>query len=140
MAAQFYAVKTMFRAMSQGKPHLPDRYFDPEAVLLEERIQLIKAKSTAEARKKAEKDAVEYARRILYKNPYNQQVTLEYMGLCEVYEIQQPLSDKTEIYASSRIINKKVSKAKIGHMYLSQRQSLDRSKRKKFLNKDHIHE
>ena len=140
MASQFFAVKTFFRSACEGRPERPDKYFDPEATLVEERIQLIKAKSPAEARKKAEKDAVEYARRILYKNPYNQQVTLEYMGLCEIYEIQQPLADKTEIYAASRIINRKVSKAKIGRTYLNERQSFDPSRRKKFLNKDHIHE
>lgn len=140
MAAQFYAVKTLFRSYATGRPHQPDKYFDPDATLVEERIQLIKAKSIPEARKKAEKDATEYARRILYKNPYNQEVTLEYMGLCEIYEVQGALTDKTEIYASSRIVSKNMSKVKIGHAHLSPKQSLDRSKRRKFLNKDHLHE
>lgn len=140
MAAQYYAVKTFFRSICQGRPERPDKYFDPDATLVEERIQLIKAKGVAEARKKAEKDAVEYARRILYKNPYNQQVTLEYMGLCEIYEIQQPLADKIEIYAASRIVSRKVSTAKIGRTYLNERQPLDRSRRRKFLNKDHLHD
>ncbi|MBZ0166031.1 MAG: DUF4288 domain-containing protein, partial [Candidatus Omnitrophica bacterium] len=136
----YYAVKTLYRSVCEGRPQRPDRYFDPDATLLEERIQLIKAKNRAEAKKKAEKDAVEYARRILYKNPYNQEVTLEYMGLCEIYEIEQGLADKAEIYASSRIISKKVSVAKVANIYLNPRQSPDRSKRRKFLNKEHFHD
>lgn len=140
MASQYYAVKTLFRSICEGRPEKPDRFFDPDATLLEERIQLIKAKNRAEAKKKAEKDALEYSRRILYKNPYNQEVTLEYMGLCEIYEIEQGLADKAEIYASSRIISKKVPAAKVASIYLNPRQSPDRGKRRKFLNKEHIHD
>lgn len=140
MASNFYTVKTLYRSVAQGRPFQPDRFFDPDSTLLEERIQLIKAKSRKEALRKAEKDAVEYARRVKYKNPYEQEVTLEYLGLNEIYEIEHTLQDKTEIYTSSRIISKKVSVSKIAHVYLNKKQSFDQSKRKKFINKAYFHD
>ncbi len=140
MASNFYTVKTLFRSQAKGRPKLPDRFFDPDATLLEERIQLIKAKSRVEALKKAEKDAREYAKRIRYQNPYDQDVTLEYLGLNEIFEVEHALQDKTEIYSSSRIISQKTSVSKIAHTYLNKKQSLEHSKRKKFVNKAYFHD
>lgn len=139
MAANFYTVKTIFRSFATGRPDKPDQFFDPDATLVEERIQLVKAKDKGEALKKAEKDANEYAKRIRFNNPYNQEVRQEYTGLCEVYEIDRVLSDMTEIYSSSKVMDKKVTISKIAHVYLNKIQPYNKSKRKKFINKDYFH-
>ncbi|MGE0267742.1 MAG: DUF4288 domain-containing protein [Candidatus Omnitrophota bacterium] len=139
MAANFYTVKTIFRCFAAGRPDKPDQFFDPDATLVEERIQLVKAKSKEEAQKKAEKDANEYAKRVKFFNPYNQAVTLEYTGLCEVYEIERALSDMTEIYSNSKVMDKKITISKIAHVYLNKKQPYNKSKRKKFINREYFH-
>lgn len=138
MATNFYSVKTIYRSTASGRPEKPDQLFDPDATLIEERIQLVKAKSREEAFKKAEKGAQDYAKRIKFMNPYFQEVIMEYTGLCEVYEIEYPLADMTEIYSNSKIMSKKISISKIAHVYLNKQQPYDKSKRKKFINKDYL--
>lgn len=139
MATTYYSVKTIYRCSASGRPEKPDQFFDPDATLIEERIQLVKAKTKDEALRKAEKDAQEYAKRTKFVNPYNQEVILEYTGLCEVYEIDQALADMAEIYASSKIISKKITLSKIAHVYLNKPQPYDKSKRKKFINRAYFH-
>jgi len=78
LATKWFTIKTFYRSFAQGRPVKPDRFYDPEATLVEERTQLIKAKNRAEAIKKVEKDANQYAKRVRYTNPYEQEIVMKY--------------------------------------------------------------
>lgn len=104
---------------------------------MEERIVLFKAKTKAEATKKAEKEARQYATKNAYTNPYDQKVTTRYLELYDIYSIDGALSDKDEIFCASRVMNKKVSNKKIAHVYLNKpKKDVLHSRRKVFMNKD----
>lgn len=133
--ANWYAVKTFYRSKADGRPERPDRFYDPDAVLVEERTLLIRAAGRVEALKKAERDAEDYARRIKYKNPYGQDVSMKYLGLYDICELSESLVDKTELFVSSHIMSCHVNDQKIAHAYIPRPDpDLMQSKRKKFLN------
>ena len=137
MASKWYSVKTFYRSKAEGRPQKPDRYCDTDATLVEERIVLIRAQSRREAIKKAEKEANEYASRINYLNPYNQNVKTRYLGFFDLFEIEGNLLDKEEIFLTSRIMSKKISDKKISHVYLNKRKAnFANSSQKVFVNKD----
>lgn len=134
MAAKWFVIKTFYRSTAEGRPEKPDRFYDPDATLVEERSLLIKAMNKTEAVKKAEKEAENYARSVRYQNPYGQTVSTRYLGCYDVYPVEDSLTDKKEIFSTSRIMSKRINDRKIAYVYIGKRDNLFQSKRKKFLN------
>jgi len=138
MAAQWFAVKTLYRSETVERPENPDRFYDPDMTLLEERVLLIKASGRGEALSKAEREARDYAAKTHCVNPYSQTVRTVYLGDCEIYELTGTPADKTEIFTTTRLISKRVPDHKIKHIYLGRHERAPaQSKRKKFINKNY---
>lgn len=137
MAIKLFAIKTFYRTYAEGRPCLPDRFFDPDLTLVEERILLFKAQTKLEAIKKAEKDANDFAARIKFKNHYEQDVETKYLGFYDIFEIKDSMADKAELFVKTSLVSKNIPNSKIKHLYVSKEErDLLQSKRKKFLNKD----
>jgi len=138
MASKWFTVKTLYRSYAEGRPEKPDLAYDPDATAVEERILLIKAKSKEDAASKAEREAKDYAEKGTCHNPYNQKIVTYYTGYQDIYEIQGNLSDKREIFSTTRIISKRVADKKIAHIYMGKRKfSYGKGKRRKFINREY---
>ncbi len=112
MVWKWFGVKTISRWETIGKPNSMDDGYDDEATLIEERIVLIRARSSDEAIKKAEKEAVENQSE--YNNFYNQKVRIRYLKCCDAFELfDEDLKSGTEIFSMTKFISKKVEDSKI---------------------------
>ena len=141
MASQWFVVKTFYRTTAEGAPQKPDRYYDPDLTMLEERLLLFKAKNREEAVKKAEKNAVEYAKSVQFTNPYGQKVHMEYLNLVDAFEVGKVLADKSEVFLVNRLISRRVPIKKIERLYLEKRsRNPVRSMGRKFLNNQYLTE
>jgi hypothetical protein len=104
MAWEWYAVKTLHRWEAFGEPQNPDKNYDPNATLLEERVVLIKARTFDEAIRKAEKGAAEYPGHVMI-NPYSQEIRFRYMETCDAYLLSDPPGEGTpsglEVYSAT---------------------------------------
>lgn len=138
MASKWFAVKTFYRSDTRDRPVRPDKYYDPDVTVLEERVILIKAKSRQEAAIKAEKEAMDYARFAVCRNPYEQKIETRYLGYYDIFELEKSPDDKTEIFVTTRLISRKVNNGKIAHVYGAPKEGrFDKSRRKKFLNQEY---
>ncbi len=139
MASKWFCVKTLYRSYTEGLPVKPDRLYDPDATLIEERIVLLKARDKREALIKAEREARDYARKTTYTNPYEQKVLTRYTGDYDLWEVRGALEDRQELYSMGRVISRRVSDAKAAFLYIGKRTApAARSKRRKFMNKDYL--
>jgi len=58
-----------------------------------------------------------------------------YMGLFDIFEVDDTIIDRCEIFISNRVISQRVHDRKIAHVYINKREkSLESTKRKKFIN------
>ncbi|HPB67755.1 MAG TPA: DUF4288 domain-containing protein [Candidatus Omnitrophota bacterium] len=137
MPVKWFSVKTLYRITAQGLPEKPDLSFDPDATLVEERILLIKAHHAREAIAKAEREAVDYARRRGCVNPYNQKMCTTYLGFYDIIELSGILQDKTEVFFAARLVSRKVSDQKIARIYIGKRRGAQQMIYKKFVNKEY---
>jgi hypothetical protein len=135
---KWFSVKTLYRSTAAGLPEKPDLHYDPEATLMEERILFVRAKNLPEAVAKAEREAGDYAQKVSFLNPYNQKVTTRYLGFYEAFELNENPGDKVEIYSSGRLVNSRISDAKVAHVYIGKRSGqVPKGRWKKFTNREY---
>ena len=139
MASKWFCVKTLYRSYTEGRPVKPDRLYDPDATLIEERLVLLKARDKREAVIKAEREARDYAQKTTYINPYEQKVLTRYTGFYDLWEVQGTLQDRQELYSMGRVISRKVSDAKAAFLYIGKRSAdPSRGRHRKFMNKTYL--
>jgi Domain of unknown function (DUF4288) len=106
----WYGVRALFRLIATGKPKWTDRYFDPNATLVEDRIVLFRARSFDDAIRQAEAEAKRYSNTTRFKNIYGQQVHLKFLRAIDAFHTfieDQPLRG-SEIYSKTEIVPKSV--------------------------------
>lgn len=139
MASKWFSVKTLYRWDTVDKPQGPDRFYDPDATLLEERVVLIKANSFSEATQKAKQEAQDYVRSPGgFINPYGQNMKISFLNCYDCFELFDNPADKVEVFSTIRILSRKIHNAKIKNIFIcpTREPHYLQSKRKKFINKD----
>lgn len=132
----WYAVKTIYQWKAHGKPKVTDSAYDPNTIVIEERVVLFRARSFDEAIRKAEKEAKEYTADT-HINPYGQKVKLRYLNACDAFILYDPPEAGVEVYSITELVcekikDKEIIERKLGKEYGQK----DRSLRRKFFNKD----
>ena len=113
MAWNWYAVKSLYRSCAVGRPVAVDRYYDPDATLVEERVVLFRARSFDEAIRKAEAEGRAYAASYDHANRYGQQVRQEYLDTCTAFELSDPPGPGREIFSSTEVVSRTTTPAAI---------------------------
>lgn len=104
---KWFAVKTLYVTRAVGRTSAKSKQAFAE--LLEERVVLFQAANANAAAKAAEKDAKDYSQ-YTYLNSDDQAVRTEYLGACDVFELYETLETGVELFASTEVLTKKVSK------------------------------
>ncbi len=134
---KWFGVKLVFRTNAVGKPQDPDKYYDQELSLVEERILIVLAKDSGEALAKAEEDAAEYASDYHY-NPYSQKVVTRYLDIAYVFEMYELPEDGAEVFSATRLVSKDTRKSELADVFIGQKESkLLQKKRVNFLNDEY---
>jgi hypothetical protein len=136
MAWHWYGVKTIYRTTAQGKPTQTDKYFDPAASLVEERVVLVRARSFDEALAKGEKEARAYAAAGDIRNRYGQRVKQRYLGVADAYEMFDAPGNQVEVYSKTEIVRTSVPDAEVCANRTTRERTRDRWRRTKFLNRE----
>jgi len=111
---RWYGVKTLFRLAATGKPKSPDRDFDPESTMVEERVVLFQARGFEDAIKQAEDEAQRYRGRTRFVNIYGQTVKLKFLGALDAFAIVDlSPSAGCEVYSSTAIVSRGVSNERL---------------------------
>jgi uncharacterized protein DUF4288 len=133
---KWYAVKSLFKWVAQGRPHKTDADYDAATVLLEERVVLVKASSFSEAISNARRDARKYGR-VQYKNPYGQRVRIIPFHCYDCFELAGAPSDAAEVFSSTEVIEGSRSRRSILNARMGGSASgTDRALRRKFSNQE----
>lgn len=138
MASKWFAVRTFYRSDTRDRPVKPDKYYDLDVTMFEERVLLVKAKDKKEAAAKTEKEAWDYARFAVCENPCEQKIATRYLGYYDIFELEKSPDDKTEVFVTTRLVSRRVKDSKVVHVYGTPKEGrFDTSRRKKFLNQDY---
>ena len=105
----WFGAKTLYRTAADGRAMGKDKYFSKSATVVEERVVVFKARSAAEAIRKAEAEAKSYAHADRHRNPYGQQVRTRYLGWYDVYLIDEPPVDGAEVFSAMQAVSRRVS-------------------------------
>ncbi len=128
----WFAIKTLYRIFTQGKPENIDDDYDASASLVEERIILIQAKDIDAALTQAETDAKAYE--VSYTNPYGQQVELKYLDVCDGFECEGEPGNGFEVYSGVRRVECNQTDAQLVELVMPPHPDEDgMAKRKKFM-------
>jgi hypothetical protein len=128
MVMKWYGAKTLYRARAYGGAIATDRYHDPQASLVEERVVLFRARSFDDAIEKAEKEAATYVKDT-HVNPYGQTVRVRYLGDVNVYELFDAPGAGVEVYSRTEFVPARESDATV-RARLLRRESKTQSKRR----------
>lgn len=134
MRWKWYGVKTVFRTDASGRTKLdvPNDYDD--ATLVEERVVLIRARSSDEAIRKAEAEAKAYAKET-YRNVYEQTVKCRYLGACDAFELYEEPAQGVEVFSSTEVISRRVSDKDVVNQHIGKTETaITSDKRRKFRN------
>jgi Domain of unknown function (DUF4288) len=85
-ALKWFGVKTLYRTTTLGIPSVTDSAYDPRGTLVEERVVILRARSHAEAHRKAKAEAMRYAKGEHF-NPYGQRVRTRWLSASESFEL-----------------------------------------------------
>ncbi len=133
MSWKWYGVKTVYRSEAIGTAKWVDADYSDGATLVEERIVLLRARSSDEAIAKAENEAKEYAKGT-YKNVYGQTVKARYLKACDAFELYDDPAVFTEAF-STNIMSKEISDKQVVDQYLGPDESeTTKRQRRKFFN------
>lgn len=100
---QWFGVKTAYRISAKGHPRNKAKGYHPGSCLMEERVVLIQAKDAAAALEKAEIEAREYSK-LIYKNMFEQQVKIAYLGVADCFSIDESPGDCVEVYSRNEVL------------------------------------
>lgn len=112
MAWNWYGVKTLYRTTVVGEPVEVDRYYDPEATLVEERVVLFRARNFDEALAKAEAEARRYAQGERW-NRYGQKIRQRYLGAANAYWMFDSPGQGVEVFSLIEQVPQTVSDLEI---------------------------
>jgi uncharacterized protein DUF4288 len=110
---KWFGVRTLYRVEAFGRPVAKDKHFDSSLTLVEERVVLVRARTHAEAIRKAEREAKRYAAFVSWRNPYGQRLKQRYLGACNSFELSDPPGGGTEVYSDTFLAKKSVSDRKL---------------------------
>jgi hypothetical protein len=133
MVWNWYGVKSLFRYAAKGKAKSPDKFYDPNATMVEERVVVLRARTFDEALKKGEAEARAYAAGPGHRNPYGQLVRMRYMGGLDAFQLFGPPGRGAEVFSSTTIVPKRLADAKVLDIRLG-RANEHRGRRTQFLN------
>lgn len=114
---KWFGVKTLYRTTAKGRVRERDRNFDADAVLIEERVVIFRARSFAEAIRKAEREALA-STKTSWTSPYGQRVETEYLGACDAFEMFEAPRDGAEVFSRVETSSSKRSKRDIVYALL----------------------
>lgn len=121
---KWFGVKTLYRTIADGRPQGTDCWYDPDFSLVEERIVLFRARSSEEAMKRAEHDAVMYADRVQTRNPYGQSIITRYLGVMDCFELFDDLDGSgTEVFSRTEVVSRKTSDSQVARSILGAAES-----------------
>jgi uncharacterized protein DUF4288 len=108
-AWKWFGVRTLYRLDALGRPLGRDGNYSPTMTLVEERVVVLKARSTHEAIQKAEADARRYVVECRHRNPYGQRVRTRYLGYCDAYRRDKSLGSGAEVFSASEVVPRRVT-------------------------------
>ncbi len=120
MAWRWYGAKTVYETVvtperasggTSGGRRTQER-------LIEERVVLVRARSSDEAIRKAEGEAEAYAEGPSHQNRDGAQVQTRYLGACDVFTIAGDAEAGAEVYSSMRIVDARQSTDRVLDMLL----------------------
>ena len=107
---RLYAVKSLFRVEVFGEPTGADDDYDPDGMLIEERVVLLMARSLEDALRRGAKEADRYCAHGEHLNPYGQVVRQRRV---DVLEASGPLlmfdGDAPEVWSSTSVLPSSVT-------------------------------
>jgi len=105
----WFGVKTLYRQEASGKPRTRDRHYDPAVTLVEERVVLFRARSHAEAIRKAEREASRYAASFRERNVYGQRLRNRFLGALDSFELFENPTSGEEVFSTTFLARGNVS-------------------------------
>jgi hypothetical protein len=131
----WFGVRTLFRVVAIGKPKRIDRYFDPAATLVEDRVVLFQATDSDAAIRQAEAEARRYCRLIKYANIYGQQVRLKFLGNTDAFSmLDGEPSAGCEVYSTTAIVPSSVRDTRVVAHWWGKKQEGAWQVRNKFID------
>lgn len=137
MSWKWYGVKTLYRTTVVGEPENVDRYYDPEATLVEERVVLFRARSFDEALSKAAKEARRYASSDR-TNRYGQRIRQRFLGGADAFELFEPPGPGVEAFSSTEVVPREVSDHEIRLNRTGRERASDKWRRTKILQREFV--
>jgi hypothetical protein len=129
---RWFAVKTLYRTKATGKPRVLGPHYDPLSTLVEERVVLIRARSSDDAFIRAEHEALRYANSVEIINPYGQHLKTKLLKVKEAFELfDETVQSGSEIYSSTRLVSRALTNREIASQILGQ-EKIDQRARLKF--------
>ena len=110
MAISWYGVKTIYGSRCSGKTSGPKG--GTPSTVVEERVVIFRARTFAEAIKKAEKEASEYCN-WKYTNPFGQKVKTKYLGACDAFILLDPPKSGSEVYSGMNAVDPRISDSQV---------------------------
>jgi hypothetical protein len=99
----------LYRITAKGKAKSPDKNFDPNSTLIEDRIVLFQAASVDDTIAQAVKEARIYCN-LKMVNIYGQRVGIKRLKVCDAYEIIEPKPTAgVEVYSSTDVFRASAS-------------------------------
>ena len=133
---KIFAVKTLYRTTTLGKPKKTDKYYRKNLDLIEERIITIKARNFDEAISKGEKEAIKYASETEYLNPYGQKVKQKYIASIDAFEPFEKLEANIEIFSTTFLSDTSITNSKLTNNMMGKIYKNERKLRTNFLNSE----
>jgi Domain of unknown function (DUF4288) len=134
MGWSWFGVKTLYRTTATGRPSAVDALFDRTVDLVEERVVLLRARTSDEAIARAEVKAREYAREV-HINPYGQRVVCRYLDACDAFELFDAPGAGVEAFSSTFLIPSDTANPTVIDRWLGQEEPAPDARRRKFLNR-----
>ena len=129
-----FAIKTIYRTTTLGKPKKKDKFYRENLDSIEERIITIKARNFDEAISKGEKEAIKYASETEYINPYGQKVKQKYIGSIDVFEPFEEVKANIEIFSTTFLIDSSITNTKLTNNIMGKVYKNEQKLRRKFCN------
>lgn len=137
MSWKWYGVKTAYRTTAVGEPRNVDRYYDPEATLVEERVVLFRARSFDEALAKAEQEALRYVDSDRF-NRYSQRLRKRFLGRTNAFELFEAPGAGVEAFSLTEVVAQTVSDHEVRLNRMGRERRRDKWRRTKMLQKEFI--
>jgi hypothetical protein len=133
MPWKWFAFKSLIRTQAHGRASSPDRHYDADATLIEERIVIVRARDFKEAFRKGEAELDQYVSENHHTNPFGQRVRSRALPRSEVFMLFDEPGPGAEVFSSTHILPRSVSDSQAVERLFGPRER-SRRLRTKFLN------